>query len=96
MLGSVGMMLVMSLVFIDRDLITISHARVCGHDAGYVINVYCHSQQYFSMFMTFFFLRQTVPDKNIARYQFSYIYFIFIYKANFFPVIILKSIHVRF
>jgi hypothetical protein len=40
MLGSVGMMLVMSLVSIDRDLITINHARVCGHDAGYVISVY--------------------------------------------------------
>ena len=40
MLGSVGMMLVMSLVFIDRDLIIINNARVCGHDAGYVISVY--------------------------------------------------------
>ena len=40
MLVSVDMMLVMSLVFIDRDLITINHARVCGHDAGYVISVY--------------------------------------------------------
>jgi hypothetical protein len=39
MLGSVGMMLVVSLVFIDRDLITINHARVCGHDAGCVISV---------------------------------------------------------
>ena len=40
MLGSVGMMLVVSLVFIDRDLITINHASVCGHDASYVISVY--------------------------------------------------------
>ena len=40
MLGSVDMMLVVSLVFIDCDLITINHASVCGHDAGYVIGVY--------------------------------------------------------
>jgi hypothetical protein len=32
------MMLVVSLVFIDRDLITINHARVGGHDAGCVIS----------------------------------------------------------
>ena len=40
MLVPVGMMLVMSLVFIDCDLIKLKHARVCGHDTGYVISVY--------------------------------------------------------
>ena len=40
MLGSVDMMLVMSLVSIDRDLITINPARVCGHDVGYVTLVF--------------------------------------------------------